>query len=355
MQPVKALIPVSAAVALVCAALPAEAQDPFYKGKTVTIITSTGSGGAYDLGARTVATHMPKHLAGNPTMIVKNMPGGGHTRATNFLYTQAPKDGTTIGTVSNTIPMHQVLNGKGVRYDAAKLNWIGSTGISNPTIAVWHTAGIDSIEGAKKKELPAGATGAGSGTFIYPNVLNNMIGTKFKIVAGYRRSAEIDLAMERGEVLVRGGGSYSGYAEEKGDWIKDGKLKIIVQIGPKRIPELKNVPLMHELGETEEQRRILRLISSPALMGRPYVAPPELAKERISELRRAFDATVKDPAFVAESKKRALDLDPSTGEEIEKVVADIISSPAALVAKAKAAMEPPIGLVFPEKKKKKKE
>lgn len=325
----------------------AQAADPFYKGKTITLITSTGEGGSYDLGARIIATHMPAHLAGSPSIIVKNMPGGGHTRATNFLFGQAPKDGTTIATVSNTIPMHQILNGKGVRYDASKFNWIGSTGISNLTIAAWHTAGVTSIEDLKTKEVPAGATGAGSGTFIYLNVLNNLIGTKVKIVAGYRSSAEIDLAMERGEVGIRGGGSYLGFTQDRMEWIKSGKIRFIAQVGPRRHPALKDVPLFHELGTSDEQRQILKLISSPVLIGRPYVAPPDIPAERVAELRAAFTATMNDKSFITEAEKRGLDVDPSTGDEIQRIAMETIATPADLVAKAKAVMEPPTEMSKP--------
>lgn len=335
------MIRLLACAAIATAALPhlvAEAQpaDEFYKGRTIAIITSTGAGGPYDLAARTVAKHMPRHIAGAPSMVVKNMPGGGHTLATNFLATQAPRDGTTIGTISNTIPLHQVLDGKGVRYDARKLNWIGTLGISSLLTVAWAASGVATIDDAMRREVITGATGAGSGTWLYPNAMNQVLGTKFKIVTGYTSSAEVDLAMQRGEVTARSGGSYIGYVQERPDWIKEKKINILVQVGAVREKDLPHVPLMHELAKTDEQRALLNLISSPVRIGRPYVAPPELPPERIATLRRAFDALMTDPAFLAEAKHLSLDVNPQTGAAVAAIVDETVNLPPSLLARAKA-------------------
>ena len=183
----------------------ADAIEDFYKGKTVTIVTSTGVGGPFDLTARALAKHMVRYIPGRPTMIVRNMPGGGHVLATNFMYQQAEKDGTVIATVNNSVPLHQVLGGQGVRYDARRFYWLGSTGTSNLMTVAWHTSGFKTMDDVMQRELIIGATGTGSGTFIYPNAMNVVLGTKFKIVMGYKSTAELDLAMERGEVSARAG------------------------------------------------------------------------------------------------------------------------------------------------------
>src|SRR5262245_35288032 len=179
-----------ALAALLCAtAANADPVEDFYRGKTVTIVTSTGVGGAFDLTARALAKHMPKYLPGKPIMIVRNMPGGGHVLATNYMYTLSPKDGTALATVNNIIPLHQVLDGRGVRFDARKFNWLGSTGGSNLFTWAWHTSGFKSMDDVMARELIRGATGAGSVTFIYPNAMNMMLGAKHKIVMGYSSTA----------------------------------------------------------------------------------------------------------------------------------------------------------------------
>jgi tripartite-type tricarboxylate transporter receptor subunit TctC len=222
----------------------ADSIADFYKGKTITIIASTGVGGPFDITARALAKHMSRHIPGNPTMIVKNMPGGGHVLATNFMYNQAEKDGTYIATVNNSIPLHQAIGGKGVRFDARKFNWLGSTGTSNLLTVAWHTSGIKSIQDVFKRELVAGATGVGSGTFIYPNTMNVVLGTRFKIVMGYKSTPQINLAMERGEIAARAGASLAGLKQERPDWFKENKIVILFQAGVVREKELPNVPLM---------------------------------------------------------------------------------------------------------------
>ena len=221
------LLQVTALVIGVSAASQAQAQPApeFFKGRTITIITSTGVGGAYDLAARAIARHMPRYIPGAPNMVVRNMPGGGHTLATNYMASQAPRDGTTIATVSNTIPLHQALDGKGVRYDARTLNWLGTLGISSLLTVAWTSSGVTSIDDAMKREIITGATGAGSGAWLYPNAMNIVLGTKFKIVTGYPSSAEIDLAMLRGEVQARSGASYIGYLQERPEWIRENKIR----------------------------------------------------------------------------------------------------------------------------------
>jgi tripartite-type tricarboxylate transporter receptor subunit TctC len=327
--------------ALACLA-PAKADpvEDFYKGKTVTIVTSTGVGGPFDLTARALAKHMPKYLPGRPTMIVRNMPGGGNVLATNYMYTQAPKDGTSLATVNNIIPLHQVLDGRGVRFDARKFNWLGSTGGSNLFTWVWHTAGFKTMDDVMRRELITGATGAGSGTFIYPNAMNMIVGAKHKIVMGYASTAELDLAMERGEVQARGGASLAGMLQEHADWFREKKIIPLVQIGTEREKDYPEVPLMHELAKTEEQRQVLTLVSSPPSLGRPFFTTQDTPPDRVAALRKAFDDTMKDAAFLAEAKQLGLDMHPMDADTVTAIVMATINAPAEIVAKAKAAIEP---------------
>ncbi len=316
-----------------------QGEPEFFRGKTISVITSTGAGGLYDLAARSLVQHMPRHLPGAPTMVVRNMPGGGHMRATNYMFTQAPKDGLTIATVANIIPMHQVTDGKGVMYDAAKFGWLGSLGLSNMTIAVSSTTGAQSMADAMASELTLGATGVGSGSYIYPQVINRVLGAKFKIVTGYQSTTEVDLAILRGEVMGRGGGSYTSFVQEHPDWMRDNRIRFLVQIGLDRDPNLAGVPLMSDLGRTDEEKRILKFISSPVKVGRPYLAPPGIPADRLSMLRRAFSETLTDPQFVQEATRIGLDVSALSGEDLQKLVMDTIATPPDLVAKARAAME----------------
>ncbi len=327
-----------ALAALLMTAFAAHAED-FYKDKTISILTSTGAGGSYDGAARTIARHMPKYLPGSPAIVVKNMPGGGHTRATNFLYVNAPKDGTVLATVSNTMPMHQLVDGRGVHFDVAKFNWIGSVGLSNLTVTFWHKTGIKKLEDVFTRQVTMGATGTGSGTFLYPNAMNKVLGTKFKIVTGYRSSVEVDLAMERGEVEGRGGASYSTVFQEHSDWLKEKKLIIAAQIGHQRDPAMPDIPLITEFARNDEARQILHFISSPVGVGRPYIAPPSVPAERIALLRKAFDATMKDKSFMDEANKQSLDIRPMDGGTLTKIVMEAVSTPPDILAKVRKAIE----------------
>jgi tripartite-type tricarboxylate transporter receptor subunit TctC len=330
--------------ALFCAASAnADPVEDFYKGKTVTIVTSTGVGGPFDLTARALARHMPRFLPGRPAMIVRNMPGGGHVLATNFMYTQAAKDGTFIATVNNIIPLHQILDGRGVRYDARKFHWLGSTGGSHLMTWAWHTSGFKTIEDVMQRELVAGATGTGSGTVIYQAAMNMVLGTKFKIVMGYPTSPAIDLAMERGEVQARGGASLAGMLQEHGDWVREKKIIALVQVGAVREKDYPDLPLMHELAKTPQQRQILSLVSSPPSLGRPFLATPDVPAERVAALTHAFAETMKDEAFLAEAKQLGIDMNPMTAEAVTQIVNDTINAPADAIAQAKLAIEPAAG------------
>ncbi len=319
-------------------AVQADPIADFYKGRTVTLIVSAG-GGNYTLIARTLARHMPKHLAGSPTIIVKNMPGAGHVRATNFMYNKAAKDGSYIATVGQPIPLHQALGGRGVRYDASKFNWLGSTGITNLVSVVMASAGVKTIADVQKREVIAGGTGAGGAAVIYPTLMNNLLGTKFKIVIGYRRASNIDLAMERGEVQARGAVSLGSLKQRHPDWIKEKKVNFLFQVGFDKTKGLPNVPLLTELATTPDQLAVFKLFTSSVAQGRAYLAPPKVPKARVAALRKAFAATLKDPGFVKDQKKARFDLFPMTGPEVAKIVSATINTPKDIIALAKAAMK----------------
>lgn len=317
---------------------PAAAQS--FAGKTITIVTSTGAGGTYDLTARLTARHMPRFLEGSPNMIVQNMPGGGHVLATNFMYNVAPKDGTTIATVNNVIPLHQVINGEGVRYDASKFHWLGSTGAKNSAVYVWQAAapGIKSIADVKKTEVTLGATGAGSSTVMYTRAMNNLIDTKFRLITGYKQVSEIEIAMQRGEVQASTG-SMSSILVGHPEWITDKKLVFLAQMGAKRDKIIPDAPLLTELVESDDDRQIMKLLSSPLVLGCPFFTPPGVDNARVTALRTAFEKTLNDPAFQAEAEKSGFPIDPIGGAELGEMISDLVNTPPAVVAKAKSAIE----------------
>ncbi|MFN3892687.1 MAG: Bug family tripartite tricarboxylate transporter substrate binding protein [Beijerinckiaceae bacterium] len=326
-----------ASVVIISSAAGVAADDGFFRGKTVTIINSTGNGGSYFNLAQSVSRYMPKYLDGNPAMIVKSMPGAGNVLATNFMYNAAPKDGTHIATINNSIPLHQVINGRGVQYDATRFNWLGSTGTYNSVAYVWHTAGIRTVKDLESKEVLLGGTGPGSSIVIYPAVMNKLLGSRFKFILGYKSTHEIDIAMERGEVQARTG-SYTGLRADHPDWIAQKKVDIILQIGGKRDPELPNVPLLTELARNEAEREILKLMSSPISLGRPYLAPPGVPVERVETLRKAFMATLRDPGFLDEARKLDHEIDPLSAEEVTKIVAETVNAPKSAIAVAREIM-----------------
>jgi tripartite-type tricarboxylate transporter receptor subunit TctC len=326
---------------LLTAPAPAAAQADFYKGKTIDLVISTGVGGGLDANARVVARHLADHIPGNPTIVPRNMPGAGHIRAANFVFSQAPKDGTVIATFIPVFVMAQVLDrSKGIQFDPANFNWLASTSSSNTTVYVWYTSGVKSLADATKREVLMGGTGTGSYTLIYPTVMNSLLGTRFKLVTGYQSTAEIGLAMERGEVQGRAGNNFNSLKAENAEVLKAGKIVLITQIGLERDPEFPDLPLMTEFAKSDEDRQVLKLFSTDVVIGRPFVTSPGVPAERVALLRKAFDEMMTDPAYLDDSKKAGLDVTPVTGAKVQAIVADLVHTPADIVAKAKLAMEP---------------
>lgn len=323
-------------------ATPACADDSFFKGKIITITTSAGPGGTHDVVARVLTRYMSKYLDGHPQMIVQNMPGGGNVLATNYMYAIAPKDGTAIAVVSNVIPLHQVIDKRGVRYDAAQFNWLGSIGGKNDVVFAFRKSGVLTLDDLKKKELVLGGSGPGSNFIIIPTVMNEVLGTKFKIIMGYKSSHDLFLAMDRGEIQARDG-TYASIISAYPDWLKDNRLVFFVQNGIKRDPVLPDVPLLIELAKTEEERELLTLIASPAPLGQPYLAPPGVASDRVTALRQAFAASMGDKEFIAEATKLKVDIDLVSADEVTNIVKETVTAPPGVIEKARAVMGPAAG------------
>lgn len=326
------------AVALACLATEAVAQDSFYAGREVRIIVGTGAGGGYDTYGRLVARYLGTHIPGNPSFVVQSMPGASGIKAVNYLYSVAPKDGTVISIFNNSMPVYQATSQPGIQFKCEELSWIAAMSKLVNVVAVWHTANAQTIEDAKKKEIVIGATGA-SGTMAgHPALLNNTIGTKFKIVTGYEGGNQVNLAMERGEIQGRGTLSWSSVQSLKPDWYADKKIIPLVQIGTKKEPDLQHVPLLIELAQDDVQRQMFQFVAAPTTLERPFAGPPNIPADRLAVLRRGFEAMATDREFLETAKKQDVEIDLTPGEEVQKVVVGIVTTPADIIEKTRVAM-----------------
>src|SRR5919197_468227 len=297
------------AVIIALAALPAAAQP-----KPVELYIGYSVGGGYDVYARLLSRHMGRHLPGNPVIVPKNMPGAGSLALANWLYSAAPRDGTAFGT-------------------------LGSANDEVSVCAAWGKSGITKFEDLYARPVFIGGTGAGADTDLFPKVMNNILGTKMKLVTGYPGGNDITLALQRGEVQARCGWSWSSIKTNHPDWVKDGTIKLLVQISLEKQAALPQVPLIMDLVKTAEQRAVMRLVFARQVMGRPFLAPPGVPPERLALLRKAFMATMKDEAFLAEADKMKLEIRPVDGEAVQKLVAEIYATPAEIVKQAAQAVE----------------
>lgn len=314
--------------ACACAALsvfhahPLLAQDAsatFKASRTVNLYIGYAPGGSYDLYGRMVARHLGRHIPGEPAIVPSNMPGAGSLQAANFIYSVAPKDGSALGALGETLAMEQALRNPGVKYDASKLTWIGRVASSNNIHLVWHTAKAQSIEDALKFEMTVAGTGPANLAETVPRLLNALIGTKFKVISGYASSGPGMLAMERGEV-DGAGTSWAAIKSTKQDWLRDKTVKIILQNLPERDPELPDVPALLEFGKTDDDKQLLNLYASGGAIGRAISAPPGMPAHITAALRQAFQSMVKDPQLKADLDKAKLDLEPADHVALEAIV-----------------------------------
>jgi tripartite-type tricarboxylate transporter receptor subunit TctC len=318
----------------IATALPLAAQSPAepYAGKTVQLIIGFGPGGGYDLWGRTLARHLGKHLPGKPTIAPQNMEGAGSYRAANFIYSVAPKDGTTIAIIARDVALGPLTGTPGARFDATRLSWIGSPTRETNICIAYRTAQVKTAGDLLDKQLTLGDTGPGTGTRSYPKVLAEFLGMKFKLVGGYPSSAEVFLAMERGEVegICE---SLDSVKTRRPDWIPNKTVTILFQGGAEPNPDLKDVPFVLDLVRNDEQRQAIQFLYAGQGIGRPFVAPPDLPADRLKMLRDAFNATMKDPEFIAETKLRRLDIDPEDGEHLAALVRKIYATPREIIEK----------------------
>jgi tripartite-type tricarboxylate transporter receptor subunit TctC len=307
----------------------ADAVEDFYRGRTVDLVIGYSPGGTYDLYARLVGRFLGDFIPGKPKIVARNMPGGGSRTAVGWVYNVGPKDGTVIATADQSLSIEQAMGDKGLTVDVNKFSYIGNPEADNNTTAAWAASGIRTIDDAKTRDVPTGATG-GSTSSQYPKAMNALLGTRFKLIMGYPGGNDINLALERGEVMVRGSNSWSAWKATRAQWLKDKKLNILVQIGLTKAPDLPDVPLLMDLAKNDADRQVLKLLSAPTTIGRPLFVAPGVPAERVKALRDAFDRMVKDKAFLDAAAAEKFEINPVSGEEMQKIVAEIASSPKAV-------------------------
>jgi tripartite-type tricarboxylate transporter receptor subunit TctC len=323
--------------------VPAYAQSvaDFYKGKTITILVGSDVGGGYDLHARTLARFFGKHMPGQPNVIVQNKPGASSLMAANYAYEVAPKDGTVIAAVQRPVPYQPLFGDPGARFDVRKMQWLGSTTTELGVVVAWHTARQHTVDDLFKQEMVVAGTGPATDPELFARALNNTVGTKFRIVSGYRSQSQMALAMERGEVEGTANWSWSDIVNFHPDWLREKKIRILLQIGLKKSPDLPDVPLIMDLARTDEQRQVFEILAGMKVVGRPYFVVPGVPDDRREALRKAFMETVQDPEYLDEAKRMFGGVDPVSGADIQKLVEHLSALPQSAVDKAREALSLP--------------
>ena len=341
-------------IKVACAALPLvlllrtfpAAADPvadFYAGKQITLYIGTTTGGGYDAYGRLLARHLGRHIPGNPEIVVKNMPGADGLLLANTMFNKAAHDGTEIAGVQNGVAFEKLFQtlspgGSNARFDSTGFGWIGSALQSVYLAVTWVTSPVKTIEDAKRRESVFGASGTSSDSYVLAVMLNRMLGTRFKMVTGYDGAPSVDLAMEKGEIDGEAGKDWTTITSTRGYWLADKKVNLLVQLGMHKRPEIPQVPLMLDLLHAPEDRQLAELVFAKYGMSRPYFAPPELPPERLAALRRGFDASMQDPELLADAAKGKMEIAPVTGEDVQALVARIMSAPDALATRARALL-----------------
>ena len=331
-----ALIGATAGLLISSSAMAAGVAD-FYRGKVITLYIGYSAGGGYDAYGRTVARHMSKHIPGNPTIIAKNRPGAGSLVLANEVGNILPKDGTAIAIIGRAQVLEPLYGNKKATFDPRQFNWLGSANNEVSVCVAWRTTPVKSVEDMISRGMIVGGTGPGADTDSFPRVLNNVLGTKLKLVTGYPGGNDILLAMERGEVEGRCGYSYSSLKSRRGAWLKDGSVRILLQMSTAKHPEMPDVPFIMDLAGSDRDRQVLTMVFSAQAMGRPFVAPPGVPEDRVKALQAAFEATMKDPKFLADTAKQKLAVASISGPDIQTLVAGMYAQPKALVDAARDA------------------
>ncbi|HTI85287.1 MAG TPA: hypothetical protein VL966_01655 [Alphaproteobacteria bacterium] len=332
------------AAALVVCATQVEAETPeeFYRGKIIKLVMSAGEGGGYGTYVNAIVPYMQRYLPGNPKIIVQHMQGAGGLVAANNLYNVLPRDGSVFALIHRAaVSTAALFEKKNIRFDPTKFGWIGSMNDEKSVCAVWHTVPVKTFQDLLTTPIPMSGLGPGGDTDVYTNLLNNVFGTKMKLVTGYHSGGDMDLAIERGEVAGRCGWSWSTLISTKADWVAEKKVVLLLQMALEKHPDLPDVPLIGEFATTDEQRQILDVLLSPQLMGRPLLMPPDVPPERLAAMRAAFVSSMSDPQFIAGAKEINLETSMVTGERLEAMIKHLFAMPEDIVKKAAAAQDSP--------------
>lgn len=343
MRTTTAAFGVAMAAAAGFAAPAAKAQSPeeFWRNKPIDYIVPTSPGGDYDLRSRLMARHFPRHIPGAPNVVVRNMPGGLGIAAANYLAKAAPRDGSVLHTIFQNMPTLQAIGAKEAQFDVREFGWIGNTTNTPNVVNSWHTTGITKIADVFEKELVVGAPGAASTSAIYPLAMNAVLGTKFRVVTGYPGGNDVNLAMEKGEVGGRGSNAWHSWKSGHPHWLAEKKIHILVQVALERAPDLPDVPLMHELAKNDEDREVLKFISSDMGISRAVVTTPGVPADRLAALRAAFDAMMKDKDFLDEAEKQKMDISPSSGAQAQAVAESMLKASPRVIERARALISGP--------------
>jgi len=335
-----ALAPVLAALMLTTA--PAQEQQPYYAGKTLRLIVGVAAGGGFDAYGRLLAAYLPQFIPGKPTVVVQNMPGAGSVLMANYLYSPTPpRDGTVIGLGAGNLLTAGLFGAFGARFDVRQFSWIGSMNSETGVSIAWHTSPVKTASDLFEREFVVGAAGLNAGSALYPNVLNRVLATKYKVVPGYSGSAETMLAMERGEVQGVGYANYSWISSGRPEWLREKKISLMLQYALTRHPELPNLPTVLDLAKTKAQRDILTLVLVQLSVGRPVFGPSKMAAEPSAILRKAFAALMRDREFLAEAENRKLEItDPLGGDEVSSLLNNLYATDPALIKQAAEAVSP---------------
>jgi len=316
----------------------AQSAEDFYSGRNVNLVVSSDAGGTTGLYGRTIGEFLGRHIPGQPTVVMQFMSGGGGIRATNYCYNVAPKDGSVICHIQAGLPLVQLLNSRGVRYDVRDFSYLGRTSSTNSGIFVWHTVPVETLLDARNHEVVLGASGRGSETYNDPTIINNVLGTKFNVILGYEGGGDIDLALERGEVTGDAGQVLSVFVRKQ-YWLEDNLIRFLVQTGRTRHERLPDVPLLQEFARNDEERAIFEFISSRADIGMTLLVPPQVPDDRIAVLRQAMADTLADPDFLAAASERNLDVVPASAEAVETTIQEVFNTPAPVIERIQAALE----------------
>ena len=335
------MLAVSVGLALASSGAQAQSAADFYKGKTLNLIISSSAGGGYDMLSRSIARHLPKHIPGAPIVAARNMPGAGGIIATKHLYTVAPKDGLTIGGVQNNTPFEPLLGTKEADYDPRRFNWLGSPSFETALVIAWHTVPVNTVDDLRKRELTVASSGANSTPSFFTRLLNDLLGTKMRIVVGYPGQNEAFAAMEREEVDGYPSIFWSAIMTTKPDWMRDNKIKALVQYGPEKEAAVGPVPSVSDFLTKEEDKQLLQAAIAPLALGRPFLMPPDVPADRVKLMQDAFAATFADKEFLAEADRLRLGVNvPRSAQQVKEIVEKAYASPQSIITRLQKIAQP---------------